>query len=233
MPAAGSLLTAVDTKTRSPQTIGLETATPGDRRLPQHVLAGRDVPLHRRRRAVGDAGGRRVRGTRASSAPTATRRRRTTERAASARRMIYLPSTRVHGRRVARKADRRHLVAFEADGERDARGFGDPERRRVTRDEGEPLPGSGAAGQTAARDGQDQFRSARTAVGAGVSRELRFVDLELDARLGAGRFEQRHDLLLLAARRRLERVRQRVWRRSRPIRGSPSSSPGRGPKSPP
>ena len=29
MPAFGSLLTAVDTNTRSPQTIGLETATPG------------------------------------------------------------------------------------------------------------------------------------------------------------------------------------------------------------
>src|SRR5713101_2780092 len=29
MPAAGSLLTAVDTNTRSPHTIGLETATPG------------------------------------------------------------------------------------------------------------------------------------------------------------------------------------------------------------
>src|ERR1700730_16952562 len=29
MPAAGSLLTAVDTNTRSPQMIGLDTATPG------------------------------------------------------------------------------------------------------------------------------------------------------------------------------------------------------------
>src|SRR6266536_6622588 len=29
MPDVGSLLTAVETKTRSPQTIGLETATPG------------------------------------------------------------------------------------------------------------------------------------------------------------------------------------------------------------
>ena len=30
MPEDGSLLTAVDTKTRSPQTIGLETATPAN-----------------------------------------------------------------------------------------------------------------------------------------------------------------------------------------------------------
>src|SRR4029077_6692898 len=30
MPGDGSLLTAVDTKTRSPQTIGLETATPAN-----------------------------------------------------------------------------------------------------------------------------------------------------------------------------------------------------------
>ena len=29
MPAVGSLLTAVETNTRSPQTIGLDTATPG------------------------------------------------------------------------------------------------------------------------------------------------------------------------------------------------------------
>src|SRR5262245_30682269 len=29
MPALGSLLTAVETKTRSPQTMGLDTATPG------------------------------------------------------------------------------------------------------------------------------------------------------------------------------------------------------------
>ena len=113
MPAAGSLLTAVETKTRSPQTIGLETATPRDRRLPQHVLAGRDVPCHRRsarRRRRPTPAGPRNDGQFCADTGTHAATDRTIGRI---RRVIYLPSTRVQVTALLGKPIDRHLVAVE------------------------------------------------------------------------------------------------------------------------
>ena len=56
MPAAGSLLTAVETKTRSPQTIGLDTARPAIGVFHSTFSPVAAFQFTARRRAVGDAG---------------------------------------------------------------------------------------------------------------------------------------------------------------------------------
>src|SRR6476620_8204494 len=94
MPAAGSLLTAVDTNTRSPHTMGLETARPATGvfhstfcPVATFQLTGVGEPS-----ATPDAAGPRKDGQFCADSDTHAA---TQSRIGNTRRMIYLPSTLV------------------------------------------------------------------------------------------------------------------------------------------
>src|SRR5262249_20161494 len=97
MPEAGSLLTAVETNTRSPQTIGLDTATPATGVL-QSTFSPL-VTLHftgiGEPSATPEAPGPRNDGQFCAESVAAASHDRTTARAQFVDRMAYLSSTRV------------------------------------------------------------------------------------------------------------------------------------------